>query len=217
MKIPAASASAADSSPHNTQNIFPPPRTLPALRSATNACRACPIGQYATQAVCGEGPKRPTHMFVGEQPGDQEDLAGRPFVGPAGKLLDRALAEIGWPREMVYVTNAVKHFKFELRGKRRMHKTPRQREAEICAQWLEDEIALVKPEKLVALGATAARSLLGRAVAVGREGGRWIREREDDRPVFVVMHPSALLRIRDETREDVWGQWVRDLKKAMKG
>ena len=124
------------------------PTNLAALRGATEHCRACPIGQFATQAVNGEGPVRARLMVVGEQPGDQEDLRGRPFVGPAGKLFDRALEKLGWPRDALYVTNAVKHFKYELRGKRRMHKTPTQREVEACLHWLDSEIALVKPESV---------------------------------------------------------------------
>ena len=124
------------------------PTNLAALRGATEYCRACPIGQFATQAVNGEGPVRARLMVVGEQPGDQEDLRGRPFVGPAGKLFDRTLEKLGWPRDALYVTNAVNHFKYELRGKRRMHKTPTQREVEACLHWLDSEIALVKPESV---------------------------------------------------------------------
>ena len=188
-----------------------PPATLDELRAATNACNACPIGALATQAVCGEGPAGASHMLVGEQPGDQEDLAGRPFVGPAGQLLDRALAELGWPRGEVYLANAVKHFKYELRGKRRLHKTASQREAQACAQWLTHEIELVQPRVLVALGATAARTLLGRQVAVTRERGRWLHERADGRPVFVTWHPSALLRLPDGERQAAYGAWLDDL------
>ena len=151
------------------------PRTLPALREALERCRECPIGEHATQAVPGEGLKHARLMFVGEQPGDQEDLQGRPFVGPAGQLFARALEELGVPRDKVYITNAVKHFKFELRGKRRIHKTPAQQEAAACLHWLESEIELVDPAALVALGATAARQLMGSAVAVTRERGQWLR------------------------------------------
>jgi uracil-DNA glycosylase family protein len=169
---------------------------------AAHACRACPIGALATQAVCGEGPLGAQHMLVGEQPGDQEDLAGRPFVGPAGQLLDRAMAQLGWARDSVYLANAVKHFKYELRGKRRIHKTAGQREAEACAHWLDSEISLVRPRALVALGATAARALLGRPVAVQAERGAWLHERADGRPVFVTLHPSALLRLPDGERAE---------------
>lgn len=184
---------------------------LAALRAATGRCRECPIGAHATQSVVGEGPRGARLMLVGEQPGEQEDLQGRPFVGPAGRLLDRALAQLGWPRESVFVSNAVKHFKFELRGKRRIHKTPAQREAAACLHWLEDEIALVQPEALVALGATAARSLLGRAVPVLRERGHWLRREADGRPVLVTLHPSALLRVLAPDREPAYAAWLADL------
>ena len=157
--------------------------SLAQLKQLTMACRECPIGEYATQSVVGEGPRKPPLMLVGEQPGDKEDLAGHPFVGPAGGLLDRALAEIGIARDQVFVSNAVKHFKFELRGKRRIHKTPTQREAAACLHWLEDEIALVRPKALVALGSTAARSLLRRAVPVMAERGHWLG-REDGLPCW---------------------------------
>ncbi|HVQ23689.1 MAG TPA: UdgX family uracil-DNA binding protein, partial [Planctomycetota bacterium] len=186
-----------------------------ALRAATDRCRECPIGEHATQSVLGEGPLPARLMLVGEQPGDQEDRQGHPFVGPAGRLLDRALAELGWSRVQVYVTNAVKHFKFELRGKRRMHKTPAQREAAACLHWLEDEIDLVQPEAIIAMGATAARSLLGRAVAVTSERGQWIERPADGRPVLVTLHPSALLRVVDrEEQAAAYARWVADLRQA---
>lgn len=187
------------------------PASLDELRAVTHACRDCPIGALATQAVCGEGPVGAQRMLVGEQPGDQEDLAGRPFVGPAGQLLDRAMAQLGRPRDTVYLANAVKHFKYELRGKRRIHKTAGQREAEACAHWLDSEIALVQPRALVALGATAARALLGRPVAVQAERGAWLHERADGRPVFVTLHPSALLRLPDAERAAAYDRWLADL------
>ena len=189
------------------------PRSLPALREALQRCRECPLGELATRAVPGEGPKHAKLMFVGEQPGDQEDLQGRPFVGPAGQLFDRALAELGIARRDAYVTNAVKHFKFELRGKRRMHKTPAQREVAACLHWLESEIAQVHPHALIALGATAARALLGRPVAVMRERGQW---HTDSRglPVLVTLHPSALLRGDPAQRESAYAQWLQDLRVA---
>ena len=190
-----------------------PVGTLGALREGTERCRACPIGAHATQAVNGEGPHGAKLMLVGEQPGDQEDLHGRPFVGPAGKLLDRALAELAWPRDTLYVTNAVKHFKFELRGKRRIHKTPAQQEVLACRNWLESEIAMVQPQAIVALGATAARSLLGRAVAVMSERGRWL-QREDGLQVLVTLHPSALLRMDPATFEAAYAAWLQDLRQA---
>jgi DNA polymerase len=152
-------------------------------------------------------------MFVGEQPGDVEDLQGRPFVGPAGQLFARALDELGIAREQVYITNAVKHFKFELRGTRRIHKTPAQQEAAACLHWLEDEIGLVDPQALVALGATAARQLMGRTVAVTRERGRWL-ERSDGRKVLITLHPSALLRMEPEDKDDAWQAWLGDLRQV---
>ncbi|MDP2033658.1 MAG: UdgX family uracil-DNA binding protein [Polaromonas sp.] len=187
-----------------------PVRSLPALRELTNHCRECTIGACATQAVCGEGPLQARLMFVGEQPGDQEDLQGRPFVGPAGQLLDRALDELGIQRGQVFVSNAVKHFKYELRGQRRIHKTPTQREAAACQHWLDDEIAMVQPGLLVALGATAARSLLGRAVPVLANRGQ-VFERDDGRKVLVTLHPSALLRLPAEEREAAYAAWLADL------
>jgi uracil-DNA glycosylase len=191
-----------------------PQRKLRQLKADTDACRECPIGAHATQAVVGEGPLPARLMLVGEQPGDQEDRQGRPFVGPAGRVLERALAQLGWAREGVYVTNAVKHFKFELRGKRRMHKTPAQREAAACLHWLDDEIELVQPQAIVAMGATAALSLLGRLVPVQRERGHWFT-RADGIRVLVTLHPSALLRVQEpEEREAAYAAWVEDLKKA---
>ena len=186
---------------------------LAQLRAANVACRECPIGLNGTRAVWGEGPWRAALMLVGEQPGDQEERQGRPFVGPAGQLLARALADLGWPRDALYVTNAVKHFKFELRGKRRMHKTPAQREAAACLHWLESEIAHVKPRALVALGATAARQLLGRAVPVLAHRGQWLA-RDDGLQVLVTLHPSALLRMTGEEREAAYAQWLGDLRQA---
>ncbi|RIK98470.1 MAG: hydroxyacid dehydrogenase [Burkholderiales bacterium] len=195
---------------------------LAALRDALQRCRECPLGYLATQGVAGEGALRPALMLVGEVPGDQEDLQGHPFVGPAGQLLFRAIDSLGWPREALFVTNAVKHFKFELRGKRRIHKTPSQREATACLHWLEDEIGLVEPRAAIALGATAARSLLHRSVAVTREHGRWLRREDDlrdlrdphDLRVLVTLHPSALLRMRGEEREAAYEQWLGDLRNA---
>jgi len=189
------------------------PRSLPALREALERCRECPIGEHATQAVPGEGLKHARLMFVGEQPGDQEDLQGKPFVGPAGLLLARALEELGVPRDKIYITNAVKHFKFELRGKRRIHKTPAQQEAAACLHWLESEIELVDPAALVALGATAARQLMGTAIAVTRERGRWL-ERSDGRKVLITLHPSALLRVDPGDKAAAYAAWLGDLRKA---
>ncbi|WP_332823882.1 UdgX family uracil-DNA binding protein [Ramlibacter sp.] len=188
------------------------PDALAELNARTQRCRDCPIGAGATQAVCGEGPLKPALMFVGEQPGDQEDLRGRPFVGPAGQLFDRALAQAGVARESVYVTNAVRHFKFEPRGKRRIHKTPSQEEALACRRWLDDEIAIVQPRALVALGATAARSLLGRAVAVLSERGEWF-DRADGVRVLVTVHPSSVLRMDEAQQPRAFDAFVGDLRK----
>ncbi|MDB5883793.1 MAG: uracil-DNA glycosylase protein-like protein [Ramlibacter sp.] len=187
--------------------------SLDELKAQTMRCRECPIGEFATQSVVGEGDVHAKLMLVGEQPGDQEDLQGHPFIGPAGKLLARALEAAGIAREHVFVSNAVKHFKFELRGKRRIHKSPTHREAAACLHWLEDEIALVQPAALVALGATAARSLLGRAVPVTAERGKWL-PRADGREVLVTLHPSALLRVDSERRGAAFEAFVADLRQA---
>ncbi len=177
-------------------------------------CRECPIGEFATQSVVGEGAAHARLMLVGEQPGDQEDLQGHPFVGPAGKLLARALEAAEIPRDATFVSNAVKHFKYELRGKRRIHKSPTQREAAACLHWLEDEIALVKPLALVALGATASRSLVGRPVPVMAERGHWL-PRPDGLQVLVTLHPSALLRVVEaEAREAAFHAFVADFRQA---
>ena len=190
--------------------------SLQELRDATQRCRECPIGEHATQAVNGEGPLAPALMFVGEQPGDREDLQGRPFAGPAGQLFDRALGRLALARDSVFVSNAVRHFKFELRGRRRIHKTPGQQEAAACAHWLEQEIALVRPRALVALGATAARSLLGRPVAVTKQRGQWLR-RDDGLQVLVTLHPSALLRMEPQQQSQAFEDFVADLQLAMQG
>ncbi|MEO8922464.1 MAG: UdgX family uracil-DNA binding protein, partial [Caldimonas sp.] len=189
------------------------PTSLPALREALERCRECPIGEHATQAVPGEGPQHARLMFVGEQPGDQEDRQGRPFVGPAGQLFSRALEQLGVERREVYISNTVKHFKFDLRGKRRIHKTPTQQDAAACLHWLESEIALVDPGALVALGATAARQLMGTTIAVTRQRGQWLK-RADGRRVLVTLHPSALLRMAPEDKEAAYAAWLDDLRRA---
>jgi DNA polymerase len=188
--------------------------TLAALRAAEGACRRCPLYRQATQVVPGEGPRAAELMLVGEQPGDREDLAGRPFVGPAGLLLDRALADAGISRKSVFVTNAVKHFKHELRGKRRLHKRPTAYEIDRCRWWLDRELAIVKPEVVVALGATAARGLFGRPLAIGTSRGRPMRL-DDGTPAVVTIHPSALLRIREQAdRRREYVLLVADLRRA---
>lgn len=189
-----------------------PQARLQDLARRARHCTDCPLGPKATQTVWGEGPVGATLMLVGEQPGDQEDLAGQPFVGPAGQLLRRAIAQLRWPVQALYFTNAVKHFRFELRGKRRLHKTPGQREAAACSQWLEAEIAAVAPQAIVALGSTAASSLLGRSVRVGDCAGQWLR-RSDGLAVWVVHHPAAVLRRAESGAPDM-AAWVRALAGA---
>jgi probable DNA metabolism protein len=185
-----------------------------ALRDEARACTRCDLYKHATQTVFGEGPIDARLMFVGEQPGDQEDLAGKPFVGPAGQVFDRALAQAGVDRSTVYVTNAVKHFKFEQRGKRRIHSKPGAGEIEACRWWIEQETALIKPEMTVALGATAARSLLGRVVTIGRERSRPIPLASGGQ-AYITVHPSYLLRLQDKAQvEDEFGRFVEDLKAA---
>ena len=176
----------------------------PDLRRAAReagSCRRCPLHGPATQTVFGEGPAGARAMFVGEQPGDQEDMIGRPFVGPAGQLMDRAMEEAGIDRRMVYVTNAVKHFKFEARGRRRIHQTPEVPEIQACGFWLDVERTRIRPILTVAMGASAARAVLGRAVTIGRERGRPIRM-ADGRTVFVTVHPSYILRLPDRAAKD---------------
>jgi DNA polymerase len=181
---------------------------------AAKACTACPLYKHATQTVFGEGPKKASLMFIGEQPGDYEDLAGKPFVGPAGKLMDRAMEDAGIDRKKVYVTNAVKHFKWEPRGKRRIHKKPNSREIAACRPWLEAELRLVKPSLVVLLGATAAQTILGPSFRVTRERGKVISSPLVHKIVATV-HPSSLLRQPDEeSREREYKHFVADLKTA---
>ena len=188
-------------------------QTLEEARRAAGGCRACPLWRDATQTVFGEGEPRVAIMLVGEQPGDKEDRLGRPFVGPAGRLLDRALAEAGIERERAYVTNAVKHFKFVPRGKRRMHKKPADSEIDACHQWLERELVFVAPRLVVALGATAARALLGRPTPVEANRGRLLPLAENT-TVLITVHPSALLRIPDESKARAYRRFVDDLRAA---
>ncbi len=186
-------------------------KTIAGLKDAAKDCRDCPLWENATQTVFGEGSSRAEVMLVGEQPGDQEDLQGHPFVGPAGQLLDRALAEAGVERRLVYVTNAVKHFKWEPRGKRRLHKTPAQREIDACRQWLEGEIRVIRPRVIACLGATAAKALLGPQFRVSSERGRYVTSPHAEY-VFATFHPSALLRLRDaQERQAAFRQLVEDL------
>ena len=189
-------------------------RSLSGLRKAENECHRCPLYINATQAVPGEGPNHARVMLVGEQPGDKEDLAGKPFVGPAGRVLDQALADAGIPRDETFVTNAVKHFKFEPRGKRRLHKKPNAYEIDRCKWWFEQERAIVKPELVVALGATAARSVMGRAVTIGKLRGEALTLEDGTRAVITI-HPSALLRMQEEAeKRAAYAAFVKDLKVA---
>lgn len=191
-----------------------PAPTLAELRAAAAECTACPLYEHATQTVFGEGPPGARIMLVGEQPGDAEDLAGRPFVGPAGKLLDRCLGEAGIDRARVWMTNAVKHFKWVPRGTRRIHSKPGSMEIAACFPWLEAEIRAVAPDILVALGATAAQALFGKAFRVTRDRGQWVRSTLAPHALATV-HPSALLRAPDEaTRRRETQRFIDDLRKA---
>ena len=186
---------------------------LASLAAAEQACTRCPLYRDATQAVPGQGSTRARVMLVGEQPGDKEDIAGLPFVGPAGRVLDRGLADAGIERKTAFVTNAVKHFKHELRGKKRLHKRPNAYEIDRCRWWLDRERAIVRPDLLVALGATAAWSILGRAVTITKLRGTPQRC-PDGTPLVVTVHPSSILRSRDDADRDAkYAAFVADLKK----
>lgn len=194
-------------------DLIPEQLTLPTLKEAAADCKACDLWKLGTQTVFGDGRRRSVVMFVGEQPGNEEDLSGKPFVGPAGRLLDQALEEAGIDRSQTYVTNVVKHFKWEPRGKRRIHKKPNAQEIAACRPWLEAEVALVKPKVIVALGATAAQALLGRQFRVTKQRGQLI---ESTLALYVMatVHPSSILRAPDdETRRDEYRRFVNDLKK----
>jgi uracil-DNA glycosylase family protein len=196
--------------------LFPPVESLDDLRARAKHCKACDLWRNATQTVFGEGAEHPKIMFVGEQPGDQEDLQGRPFVGPAGKLLDSALEEAGIDREKTYVTNAVKHFKWEPRGKRRIHKKPNGSEIAACRPWLDAEIAALQPEVIVCLGATAAQALLGRDFRVTQHRGK-IMKSSLVPFIMATVHPSSILRAPDEeTRHTEMQSFIADLKKLTK-
>jgi DNA polymerase len=195
-------------------DLLPDRATIDSVRAVAAGCKACDLYKRGTQTVFGEGPKRAEIMLVGEQPGDAEDLAGHPFVGPAGKLLDRALEEAGIDRSAVYVTNVVKHFKWEPRGKRRIHSKPNSAEIGACRPWLDTEIALVKPRGLVCLGATAAQALLGKAFKVSRQRGEFV-ESSLAPIVSATVHPSSILRAPDDrVRRDEMKRFVADLKKV---
>ena len=192
-----------------------PPETISSLeelRVGVGGCQRCPLWQRATHGVPGEGATKARVMLIGEQPGDQEDLAGKPFVGPAGKLLDRALVEAGIDRATVFVTNVVKHFSLTERGKRRLHKKPTDREIEACVAWLHAEIRIVRPETIVCLGSTAAQTLLGRHIKVSIDRGR-LFESDLARRVLVTVHPSSILRVPSEARAEAYAGFVADLKR----
>jgi len=198
----------------DTEDFFPDRKTLPALRAAAADCQACDLYKRGTQTVFGAGTRNAEVLFVGEQPGNDEDLEGEPFVGPAGKLLDKALEAAGIDRQKAYVTNVVKHFKWEPRGKRRIHKKPNAKEIAACRPWLEAEIEIVKPKVIVCLGATAAQALLGSQFRVSKDGGKFI---ESDLAPYIIatVHPSAILRAPDdETRHEQKRRFIDDLKKV---
>jgi uracil-DNA glycosylase len=201
---PVATGSAAD--------FLPEHRSLASLREAAAGCRGCALWMRGTQTVFGEGPRRARVMLVGEQPGNDEDLAGKPFVGPAGRILDRALEAAGIARDDVYVTNVVKHFKWEPQGKRRIHAKPNQIEISACLPWLEAELELVKPVVLVCLGATAAQALLGAKFRVTKQRGEWVPARWAAR-VMATVHPSVILRAPDDAaRHAEMDRFIADLK-----
>jgi DNA polymerase len=201
------------SSNHSAADLIPDRPSLPSLREAAADCQACDLWKRGTQTVFGEGRRRAKVMFIGEQPGNEEDLQGRPFVGPAGKLFDSALKEAGIDRSQTYVTNVVKHFKWEPRGKRRIHKKPNAEEIAACRPWLQAEIALLKPDVIVALGATAAQSLLGSKFRVTQQRGEFLKS--DLAPyVMATVHPSSILRAPDDqTRKLELRRFIDDLKK----
>jgi uracil-DNA glycosylase len=196
----------------SAEEFLPERKTLSSLREAAATCRGCSLYRNATQTVFGEGPATAEVVLVGEQPGDQEDRQGRPFVGPAGKMLDRALADAGIDRRKVFITNVVKHFKFQPRGKRRIHKRPAAEEVRACAPWFRSELEVVKPKALVAMGATAAQDLFGRSFRVTKERGKLLDS--DLAPlVTATIHPSAILRAPDEeSRREEYDAFVADLR-----
>ena len=203
-----------DKSETSAADFFPERKSLKALRDAAVDCKGCDLWERGTQTVFGEGARRAEVLFVGEQPGNEEDLTGKPFVGPAGRLLDDALIEAGIDRTHTYVTNVVKHFKWEPRGKRRIHKKPNAHEIAACRPWLEAEISLVKPTVIVCLGATAAQALLGPQFKVTKQRGQFI-ESTLAPYIMATVHPSSILRAPDdETRHDEKRKFIDDLKKA---
>jgi DNA polymerase len=210
-----AMALARREAPAKTDDVPTGRPTIAGLRARAADCRACPLWEPATQTVFGEGPEAAELVIVGEQPGDQEDIQGKPFVGPAGQLLDRALGEIGLDRSRVYVTNAVKHFKFVPRGKRRIHQKPGSLEIRACHSWLEQEIAAIQPGHIVAMGATAVQAVFGQAMPITGNRGRWL-ELPDGRRGLITVHPSYLLRLPDEAAKAAeYRRFVDDLRQAL--
>ena len=202
-----------ENSQGSAEEFFPERKSLKAFRDAAADCQACDLWERGTQTVFGEGARGAEVLLVGEQPGNEEDLAGQPFVGPAGRLLDDALLEAGIDRAKTYVTNVVKHFKWEPRGKRRIHKKPNAREVSACRPWLEAEISLLKPKVIVCLGATAAQALLGPQFRVTRQRGQFIESKLAPY-IMATVHPSSILRAPDdETRRDERRRFVDDLKR----
>ncbi len=200
--------------PETAAPLIPSRPTIEKLQQVARNCRACPLWKTGTQTVFGEGSRHAQVVFVGEQPGNDEDLAGKPFVGPAGKLLDKALVEAGIDRDEVYVTNAVKHFKWEPSGKRRIHKKPNSREIAACRPWLEAELEVLKPKVLICLGATAAQALIAKNFKVSQQRGELI-ESDLAENVMATVHPSSILRAPDDdTRHAEMARFVADLKKV---
>lgn len=189
----------------SANEYLPKKRELPALRRAAAGCRGCPLFKRATQTVFGEGPAIARTIFIGEQPGDAEDIAGKPFVGPAGQLLDEVLVEAGIDRQLVYVTNAVKHFKWEPRGKRRLHKKPSARELKACEPWLEAEFEVIEPRSVVCLGATAAQAIISRDFRVSVDRGKFIPTKWSEW-TLATWHPSAILRAPDREHRHIMRQ-----------
>ena len=206
--------------PNDATPFLPEKRTLSSLREAAVGCRGCHLWRGATQTVFGEGLKRSRVMFVGEQPGDKEDLAGKPFVGPAGRELDKGLEAAGIARDEAYVTNVVKHFKFEERGRRRIHQTPKRFEIDACSPWLREELRVVRPEALVLLGATAAKALMGSSFRLTRHRGELL-ESDLASVVTTTIHPSVILRQRDDAsrskEREAFAEDLRVVAKALTG
>lgn len=200
----------------SADDLIPPRPTLPKLRDVAQGCRACDLWQSGTQTVFGEGKKSADVMLVGEQPGDKEDLQGKPFVGPAGRLLDKALEQAGIERQRAYVTNVVKHFKWEPKGKRRIHRKPNMAQIAACRPWLDAELRVVKPRALVCLGATAAQALLGKDFKVSRDRGKVV-DSSLAPVVIATVHPSSILRGPEEARQKEFDRFVDDLRIMTKG